>query len=217
MSLTRDEIASIRQSIFNRCFFDRNDDFESHGSNLPHRQQQQKVLFITFRLADSLPAARLEELKLMKLQFEANHPRPWGGDILTLYYNTFGFTIDKWLANGHGCCVLRNPEVRKVLQDTIEYNDGYRYSIHSYVIMPNHVHLLFSPFEDIDKILHSIKRHSAIEINRLTGRHGQLWQKESFDHLVRSEEYFQKYRLYIKDNPKYLRPDEYTYVDKVES
>jgi putative transposase len=40
------------------------------------------------------------------------------------------------------------------------------------------------------------------EINRLLGRRGTLWQKESFDHIVRSAESMERIRQYIRDNDR---------------
>ena len=64
---------------------------------------------------------------------------------------------------GYGSCLLRYPEYRKILIDTIAFNDHVNYEVDSYVIMPNHVHMLIMPLEDnkIEDILHSIKRYSA--------------------------------------------------------
>ncbi|MFM2142847.1 MAG: hypothetical protein RLZZ476_1391, partial [Verrucomicrobiota bacterium] len=43
------------------------------------------------------------------------------------------------------------------------------------------------------------------------GRSGPLWQKEPYDHIVRSEAQFQHYRRYIAENPikAGLEPHEY--------
>jgi 5-methyltetrahydrofolate--homocysteine methyltransferase len=70
--------------------------------------------------------------------------------------------------------------------------------------MPNHVHFLIKPRESysLSKILQGIKSASAKEINILLGREGSLWQKESYDHIVRDADDYWNQRSYILGNPK---------------
>jgi REP element-mobilizing transposase RayT len=88
------------------------------------------------------------------------------------------------------------------------YEDGKRIELYVVVIMPEHVHLLFRPLRDKDGwpiplhgILRSIKGISARDINRLLGASGPVWQDESFDHVVRSEEGLLAKADYIRMNP----------------
>jgi REP element-mobilizing transposase RayT len=69
--------------------------------------------------------------------------------------------------------------------------------------MPNHVHVVLTPFPNRtgSEILHSWKSYTATTINRLTGRTGQLWQTESFDHVVRNEEALARFIEYVEQNP----------------
>ena len=52
----------------------------------------------------------------------------------------------------------------------------------------------------LSEILHSVKRRSAREINRLRGRRGALWQDESFDRILRSDEEFAEKCNYVFNN-----------------
>jgi REP element-mobilizing transposase RayT len=69
--------------------------------------------------------------------------------------------------------------------------------------MPDHVHLLVTPFEEIrlSSIMDSIKGASAHAINRVLGRRGAMWQRESFDHILRSDEKLTEKGEYIANNP----------------
>jgi putative transposase len=68
--------------------------------------------------------------------------------------------------------------------------------------MPHHVHLLVTPLIPVSKLLQSLKRFTATEANRLSGRSGQLfWQAESYDRLVRNSQEFQRILHYIELNP----------------
>jgi hypothetical protein len=65
------------------------------------------------------------------------------------------------------------------------------------------VHVLVTPLgeHELSDILHSWKSFTAKQINRALGRQGTFWQKESFDHIVRSPEALERFRVYFQDNP----------------
>jgi REP element-mobilizing transposase RayT len=69
--------------------------------------------------------------------------------------------------------------------------------------VPNHVHVLFSLLQEntLKEILHGWKSYSAHQANKLLGRTGPFWQREYFDHLVRSESSLLKITEYIRHNP----------------
>jgi len=52
------------------------------------------------------------------------------------------------------------------------------------------------------RFVHSWKSFTASEINGQLNSTGAFWQKESFDHIVRSTASLEKFRQYIRDNPK---------------
>ena len=67
--------------------------------------------------------------------------------------------------------------------------------LHALVVMPTHVHLLFTPLRNVDgwlvslpQVMRIIKGRSAHLINKLLERNGAVWQAESFDHVLRSNE-----------------------------
>jgi putative transposase len=99
-------------------------------------------------------------------------------------------------------------EAVHTIRDMILEGHGRRYDLAFGVIMPDHVHLLLRPLEiepgiwhDLSDILKWIKGAGARRINQLLGGQGSVWQKESFDRIVRDEEeYFQKWQ-YMVLNP----------------
>jgi len=54
---------------------------------------------------------------------------------------------------------------------------------------------------ELSGILQSLKSYTANEANKLIGRKGQFWQKESFDRWIRDAEHFVKVVAYIENNP----------------
>ena len=73
--------------------------------------------------------------------------------------------------------------------------------------MPDHVHLALAPKAQPDgtvsvpKIMQVIKGTSAHRINRALGRHGCVWQQESFDRALRREEDVDQKIDYMLENP----------------
>jgi REP element-mobilizing transposase RayT len=68
--------------------------------------------------------------------------------------------------------------------------------------MPNHVHLLLTPWIELAAITQAMKGKSSRQANALLGRTGlPFWQDESFDHWIRHPQQFEKVRAYIERNP----------------
>ena len=178
------------------------------GHKLPHWYQKGKTQFVTFRLADSLPQSKIEEYQLLKEQWTKEHPQPWTKTEQEEYDKHIGIHLNKWLDDGLGSCVLKRADVRKCLEEALAFYDGKEYNIHAYVIMPNHVHILLTPIGDVNvvDILGRVKGYSAKKINQTIGSSGELWQKDMFDRIVRSDENFNAIIEYIRTNPANL-PD----------
>ena len=101
-----------------------------------------------------------------------------------------------------GPLYLRMPDVARMVTEAIRYRDGRSYHLHSFVIMPNHVHLLMTPQAAVSKVMQSLKRFTAREGNRILGLTGQpFWQDESYDRLVRNGTEFERIWHYIEMNP----------------
>jgi len=103
-----------------------------------------------------------------------------------------------------GPLYLRRPEIATLMVDALRYGEKqiFKYDLHAYVVMSNHVHLLITPREPLSKITHSLKRFTARKANELLGLTGQpFWQDESYDHLVRNAEGFERIVHYIENNP----------------
>ena len=102
-----------------------------------------------------------------------------------------------------GSNYLKLPAIAEVVAASIHYGETLEhYTLHSYVVMPNHVHLLITPRISVSRLLNSLKSVTAKRGNLLLGRTGEpFWQDESYDHLVKSGEEFVRIRKYIEYNP----------------
>jgi REP element-mobilizing transposase RayT len=192
-------------------FFNPAKEIEKHRHNLPHWQQDDVWISVTWRLADSVPQSKLDQWKEQRDIWLAHHPQPWDAATEAAYHERFTREIEEWLDAGHGKCLLRKPANSRIVAEALHFFDGERYRLASYVVMPNHVHVLFSPAEhhQLAEILHSWKRHSSLLINQQENQTGTLWQADYWDRLVRSEEHFDWVVRYIAENPKHLPAGEF--------
>ena len=128
------------------------------------------------------------------------------------YRERFTEQIERWMDAGHGDCILKNAPLREIVCSTLEKMNDDQYRLHDYVVMPNHIHILVSPLGDhtLSKIIQAWKSISSRKIKKLTGQADAVWQKESFDHIVRSPESLEKFKSYIQANPKHLPKDSFT-------
>ena len=88
-----------------------------------------------------------------------------------------------------------------------------QYDLHVGCVMPDHVHLLFEPqirdqidsgrieFWSLTEILRGIKSTTAHRIAKLRGIRGPVWEKESFDRVIRSQSDLHEKFHYIVQNP----------------
>ena len=187
-------------------FFNPEEEVTKRQHKLPHWQQGDVWIFLTYRLADSLPEAILTKWRGDRDQWLQHHPKPWDDATEDEYHERFSQTIDQWLDQGHGSCLLRDPENSRIVAEAFEHFDGDRYQLASYVVMPNHVHLLFRTLGErrLSDLVHTWKRFTAREINRREGQQGALWQPDYWDRLIRSQPHFDWVQRYIRQNPQNL-------------
>jgi REP element-mobilizing transposase RayT len=101
------------------------------------------------------------------------------------------------------------PEfVRDVVLKHCLHDHGKKLIVHGIVVMPDHVHMVVSPLRDtqgdifgLAEIMQGIKGASAHSINKLLDRKSRVWQDESFDHVLRSDEKIHSKVIYICENP----------------
>ncbi len=208
--MKKDDIMPFDSSRFDEheiSFFDPETVIENMSGNLPHWRQQNVIYFVTFRTAYSLPQHKMEQWKKEKKLWLEFHPPPHSIEVKREFYERFPARMHKWLDAGHGECLLAKPVCKNIVENAMRYFDGERYNLDVFVIMPNHVHVLVKPVKDnkLSEILHSWKSFTGNKINELEGKTGSFRQKESFDHIVRDEYQLERFRQYIRDNPKMIK------------
>lgn len=158
---------------------------------LPHFDGAGNTQFITFRLADSLPQALINEVREELRSFKGNIEREKE------------LRSQAILDKGIGSCLLGSPEVARIVQDSICFLDEKRYDLYAWVVMPNHVHLLarFNEGQSWLKAMHSLKSFTAHEIKKIHPELATVWQHESFDRYIRNADHFSQVINYIHENP----------------
>lgn len=155
---------------------------------LPHFDNPRALQAITFRLADSLPAHASFRIPQHLSQAEKQQRLAH---------------VERCLDRGQGRCELRDPRCADIVERHLLYHDGVRYRLVAWVVMSNHVHVLFETFQDwpMSGCVKSWKGLSSHGINKLLGRSGRFWWPDYFDRYIRDAQHFDSALQYIEHNP----------------
>lgn len=153
---------------------------------LPHCDTPGLLQFITFRLNDSLPSQVLRHL-MQETDDEMQRFK----------------RIEALLDAGHGECWLERPSVANIVEDALLHDDGQRYRLLAWCVMPNHVHVLIETRADypLPTLVQSWKSYTARLINRHLGRTGTVWMRDYFDRYIRDDHHLAAVIAYIHSNP----------------
>jgi REP element-mobilizing transposase RayT len=173
--------------------------YERH---LPHWRQDGATYFVTFHLADALPADKRRELELLRREWEHKHPPPRDEATWTAYARTVFREVERVMDAGPGKCWFSQSVYAQELHHSILHFHGERYEVGCFVVMANHCHLIMRPFDgfDLEKELGAIKRTTSRFINAHEALSGALWQEESYDSIIRDEEHLYRIVQYIGRN-----------------
>ena len=176
--------------------------------NLPHWHPEGKAIFITWRLFGSLPKDPSGSTAppsgapspgcAPKKKSTGKSARATSAGAA---FRKFDAELDRAVS---GPVWLRDPKMAGHAEDAIIRGEKLgQYTLHAYVVMPNHVHVLLLPLVPLARITGGIKGTSARDANVALGRVGQpFWQDESYDHWVRNEAELESIRQYIERNPE---------------
>ena len=178
--------------------------------NMPHIVPPGATLFITFRLAGSLPAAVIQQLQAeletaldtITRATPAEEQASAAHRARKAYFGKF----DAQLAGSStGPDWLRQPAVAAVVKQEIGLLSELDVNALSYCIMPNHVHLVMQlpevPDFSFGRLMQRLKGRTAYRANQLLQRSGPFWQHESYDHLVRGTRELERINAYVVMNP----------------
>ena len=152
---------------------------------LPHFQPDDAYLFVTWRLWGSLPVCRQRAI----------YPSPG---------HAFAATDRVLDRQCSGPLWLKDRRIADLVAQAIQIGEGDKrlYELCSWVVMPNHVHVLIQPRANLPVITRWLKGSTARGANHLLERTGQpFWQDESYDHWARDAKEFVRICRYIEGNP----------------
>ena len=197
---------------------------------LPHWDVPGAIYFVTTCLHGSIPAQGLLAVQRYREEL-GRRPVPAGltpEDWKVRQWKLAFARADDWLDHRPAVRHFADGRLAAQMVDAIDHFLGVRYDVLAYVVMPSHVHWVFQPLEQWvqeiegkatgmpdsrqagglphvrtprERIMHSLKTHTALECNRLLGREGTFWQAESYDHCVFDVDELERVIRYIENNP----------------
>ncbi|MBN1874772.1 MAG: transposase [Anaerolineae bacterium] len=187
--------------------------------HLPHWQPPGATMFFTWRLFGSLPKTALirlvEERELLEKQMATREILSPRERALLQGKRLFALMDTLLVENMDGPHWLAEALIAQLVRDAFFHYDGDWYTLLSFVLMPNHVHLMLTPlpvqtaadisepqYVPIARITKSLKGYTAREANKLLHRTGHtFWQEESYDHWARDDAEAARIVSYIESDP----------------
>jgi len=188
--------------------------------NLPHYQPPNATYLVNIRLAGSLPRealARIQrEYQTFKRSLASRHIRSQEIETYRERQLQYYMDIDRLLdANALKQNLLVREDIAELVAASLRLNDGKKYVLIAYCIMPNHVHIILGigapwlntvddtgkkPFP-VTRHIGSMKKYTARKANALLARDGPFWQNESYDHVIRDDVELKSLLWYVLNNP----------------
>lgn len=182
--------------------------------HLPHIHPDGYPLFITFRLADSLPNEVLLKLRVAREQeigSAKNIPHAKRNEVERKHFMRFDDWLDSCSSGPHW---LKDEKIAGIVAEKILDMSNTRYRLIAYCIMSTHVHMLIEPNTleraghqaksakyPVAEVLRLLKGSTARACNMEIERSGHFWHHESYDHFVRDENELMRTIHYILNNP----------------
>ena len=188
---------------------------------LPHWEVVNGQYFVTIRLKDAIPKAGLDYIYRLRKEYDfaiAN------GQVGLTERRAIFVEMERWLDCAPNVNYLTRPDIAEMVVEAIEYREQMGiWIVHSYVLMPNHLHLFFClgsathALANGSHVMSQVERQEAslwktiINFKRWTGNQAnrlineplktRFWQREWFDHWSRTPEESDKIICYIRNNP----------------
>lgn len=145
-------------------------------------------------------------MRALKDEWSRKHALPHSDEQLDELQRESMRRVEAWLDQGMGSCILTDARLSSKVVEAMQNGDGDSHELGCYVVMPNHVHAIVRPLSPVDDPLEAIlqrwKGGSSYEINLCVQRFGALWERESFDRMIRDEEHLYRVIQYIGRNPR---------------
>ncbi len=189
------------------------------------------ALFLTFRLAGSIPKSVINLWKQEKLHLEHRYKRLTKTEtadeerkkaFLDFHRRWFRKYEDVLHKEEADIVWLKNEAIADMVAESLKYRHDKVYRLIAFCIMSNHVHVVFKPLLDerslteikysnplrfesseatLGEIMQSLKGYTARQANKMLNLTGPFWESESYDHEVRNAEELARVVKYTLNNP----------------
>jgi REP element-mobilizing transposase RayT len=185
---------------------------------LPHWTPPGGTYFVAFRLQDSLPGFLATDILSEQRNIYCTAQQmgrilsPGERKRLGELHRKLELVLDR----GAGKCWMKDPAVARVVADALSFFGHTRYELVAWCVMPNHVHVVVQRIGtwELARILHSWKSFSAHELVRRFGCPTPVWQRESYDRLLRNPNEFARAIRYVENNPAVAGLVDWPWVSK---
>ena len=176
------------------------------SGTLPHYDIKYKFQFITLREYGSIPQSILKTIEDKTIKFNEDF----------LKYNSFTHyerqiriqhlrlkLFEKYQDCGYGRCLFKKKEIANIIKEALLFYNDKNYEIISWVIMPNHIHLLvyLYPNYELAKFIHYVKSITTNKIKKYIDISEKIWSNDYFDRYIRNHFHYCKTVNYIRMNP----------------
>ena len=112
--------------------------------------------------------------------------------------------------------VFQTGKMAELLVDVLyRYRDQGKYLLHEFVIMPDHIHLILTPTDTVEKAMQLIKGGFSFRAKKELEFGREIWETSLYDRRIRDYREYCQFREYIHRNPVKARlsnsPEEYRY------
>jgi hypothetical protein len=169
---------------------------------LPHWEVVDGRYFVTIHLAGAIPQQGQDRIHALLAEYDKLSQHDSVGR-LQLQRRIYA-EMESWLDRAEYVTHLRQPDVAKMIVESIHFRHGRTWNMLEYVVMPSHLHLFFEMLDfGLKRALEQFKRWTGHQAAKLLGCDGErFWQDEWFDHWSRSDEEDEKIVTYMRQNPE---------------
>ena len=99
--------------------------------------------------------------------------------------------------------LFQTDRMALLLLDTLfQYRRQQKFLLHELVVMPNHLHLLFTPTGiALERAMQFIKGGFSYRVKKELGSNLEIWERGYVDHRIRDVDDYERHVTYIWQNP----------------
>ena len=104
----------------------------------------------------------------------------------------------------------RTENAELVIATLARYREKGEFLLHAFVVMPDHIHVILTPRESIERAAQLIKGGLSFQLRKTYP--GTVWQAGYHEHRIRNQDDLTAQTLYIANNPAAKNHADYHHV-----